>query len=133
MISGSYHALALGAQRSLAPDESVADPGDTERLAAQLLSQVAHGYGGRWDVGEGELAGSPGRGGPSPPAQPRPGQSLALRVEQVLGLPFGFRFDGVTLGRRPAGSGALEPVRHPLGRLWIGCASRPSTARPWNG
>ncbi|MCB1036437.1 MAG: Ig-like domain-containing protein, partial [Acidobacteria bacterium] len=108
VLSGSYHALALGAQKTLRPDESVEDPGDTERLGARLLTQIAHGYGEDWEQGEKELAGLYD----VELLRPLPSvavASLALEVEQLLGLPYGVDFQGVTLD---AALRVAEPLSH---------------------
>ncbi|MCH9651395.1 MAG: hypothetical protein K0U98_24425 [Deltaproteobacteria bacterium] len=106
VFSGSYHALAVGAQQALRPDESEEDPADTERLGARLLAQLAHGYAEGWDAGEGEWSGLLD----VEVLRPLPSvvfASLALEVEQLLGLPYGIEFEGVTLD---AALRAAEPV-----------------------
>ncbi len=118
VLSGSYHALALGSQKSLRPDETVEDPGDTEHLGAQLLSQIAHGYGEDWDAGEEELAGLLN----VEVLRPLPSvamASLSLRVEELLGLPYGIEFQGVTLD-------AALRVAEPLSRV-----GEAATPRDW--
>ena len=110
VLSGSYHALGLGAQKALRPDESVEDPGDTERLGAQLLGQIAHGYSEDWRSAEEELAGLLGL----EVLRPLPSlavASLSIQVDELLGLPFGIDFEGVTLD---AGLRVAEPLS-PLG------------------
>ncbi|MCP4657616.1 MAG: hypothetical protein GY856_19595, partial [bacterium] len=57
VVSGSYHALGFGVQGMprQVPDED--DPADTEKLAAQLLSQIALSLNEQWSAAEDELAG----------------------------------------------------------------------------
>ncbi|MCB1035809.1 MAG: hypothetical protein KDD47_18450, partial [Acidobacteria bacterium] len=108
VLSGSYHALALGAQKVERPDESLEDPGDTESQGAKILGQMAGGYGAAWDASEGELAGLMD----VEVLRPLPSlavASLSLQVEELLGLPFSVVFEGVTLD---AGLRVAEPLRH---------------------
>ncbi len=106
VLAGSYHALAVSAQQALSPPEVEEDPADTERLAARLLSQLAHGYAADWDRGEAELSGL------LDVAYTRPLPSVvaasnAVSVEILLGLPYSFRWQGVTLD---AALRSAEPV-----------------------
>lgn len=106
VLTGAYHALAIGAQGTLRPTETEDDPADSERQAARLLSQLAHGYSATWDAAEAEL------GGLLDVAVLRPLPSIAIAsnavaVRSVLGLPFAFEWKGVTLD---AALRAAEPV-----------------------
>jgi RHS repeat-associated protein len=108
VVAGSYHALALGAQETLRPEEPADDLADSERLAARLLSQFAHTYAEVWDAGENHLAGL----FDVEVLRPLPSvvvASNAIRVKSVLGLPTSFEWLGVTLD---ASLRAAEPLAH---------------------
>jgi RHS repeat-associated protein len=119
VVAGSYHALALGAQETLRPEEPADDLADSERLAARLLSQFAHTYAEAWDAGENHLAGLLD----VEVLRPLPSvvvASNAIRVKTVLGLPTSFEWLGVTLD---ASLRAAEPLAHgadtQAGRDWM--------------
>lgn len=106
VVAGAYHALALSAQAARGPLEDGEDPGDSERQAARLLSQLAHEYSEQWDAAENEL------GGLLDVAVLRPLPAVvvasnSVAVETLLGLPYSFRWKGVTLD---AALRAAEPV-----------------------
>ncbi|MCP3961615.1 MAG: hypothetical protein GY719_27560, partial [bacterium] len=104
-LSGSYHALALGAQRFV-EHVGEADPEDEEFLGAALLSGVAYGFGTEWDAAERELAALLDVA----VARPLPSVAIASNAVEapvVLGLPRRLEWRGVTLD---AALRVAEPV-----------------------
>ncbi len=105
--AGSYHALAIGAQRFT--EHLVADdPEDEEILGANLLSGIAFNFGASWDAGEQELA----RLMDVAVARPLPAiviASNAVEARVILGLPHRLEWQGVTLD-------AALRVAEPVGR-----------------
>ncbi|MCP4656143.1 MAG: hypothetical protein GY856_12080, partial [bacterium] len=96
VVSGSYHALGFGVQGlpRQVPEED--DQADTERLAAQLLSQIALSLNEQWSTAEDELAGL------LDVAVLRPLPSVvmvsnAVAVDYALDLPSQLRWTGVTM------------------------------------
>ena len=110
VVAGAYQAIAVGAQRAARRPGQGEIEGDTETLAARLLSQEALGYTERWDAAERELAGL------LAVSVVRPLPSLAVvtaevAVDSVLGLPVRPALAGRDPGRRPAHRRALRPRR----------------------
>ncbi|MEM1181413.1 MAG: RHS repeat-associated core domain-containing protein, partial [Acidobacteriota bacterium] len=95
-LAGNLTALAVGAPTLWPVAVAEDDLGNTEQLAAALLSSIARGYGLRWDGDEAELADLAGVG----LARPWPSVAIAanaLVVEELGGVPARFNWQGVTL------------------------------------
>ncbi len=96
VLSGAYHAIAVGGQHFQAVELADNDPGDGEQLAARLLSGLAYSYGADWDAAETEIGGLLAVS----PARPLPALVIAsnsLRAELLLGVPQRLIWEGVTL------------------------------------
>ncbi|MGH7856626.1 MAG: DUF6531 domain-containing protein, partial [Candidatus Binatia bacterium] len=106
LVSGSYHALAVGGPRFEARLDDGEDPADTEQLAARLLSSVAYRYGAEWDAAQDEL------GGLYDVTVATALPSIAfvansVRVTTLAGIPEGIEWQGVTLD---AALRAVDPI-----------------------
>ena len=100
LIAGSYYALAIGEGNHSAPikpdPEAVPDSADSERLAARLLSHIAHSYQHHWWLSEKELADLNGISLIRPlPAVVIVGNSV--KVEHALSQPYALAWQGVNL------------------------------------
>lgn len=95
ILAGGYEALAVSAQKVTQTGEKNLI-GDTEYLAAQLLSQSALRYLKAWDQTEAELAALSGQVLIKPlPSLVFVGQNLS--VDRVLGVPQLINWHGVTM------------------------------------
>ena len=116
--SGSYLAVAVGAQRTVLRPDDGTEPHDTEHLAARLLSRIALGYSAHWDDAERELAGLLD----TAVVRPLPALAIAgnaIDVTTLFGLPQALEWRGVTLD-------AALRVAEPIGR-----PADPAAALDW--
>ncbi|HVS66652.1 MAG TPA: DUF6531 domain-containing protein, partial [Thermoanaerobaculia bacterium] len=111
LVAGGHYALGWGAQSfepGVPADPQETAPGDAESLGARVLVQRALDYGSRFDHAESRLAGLLGlrllRPVPSLVVA-----SLALEVDEALGLPLRLRITGADLD---AARRLVEPIAY---------------------
>lgn len=96
VVAGSYYAFGVTAQRDRKEPDPGGDPGESEFLAARLLSGLALGYSSRWGEAEDELAGLLGVS----LVRPLPALVIAanaVEVHRLFDLPSELEWQGVTL------------------------------------
>jgi len=96
VVAGSYYAFGFTTQRDRKEPDPGGDPGESEFLAARLLSGLALGYSARWGEAEDELAGL------LDVSLVRPLPALviaanAVEVHRLFDLPSELEWQGVTL------------------------------------
>jgi RHS repeat-associated protein len=96
VVAGSYYAFGITTQRDRKEPDPGGDPGESEFLAARLLSGLALGYSARWGEAEDELAGL------LDVSLVRPLPALviaanAVEVHRLFDLPSELEWQGVTL------------------------------------
>ncbi|MGH9390269.1 MAG: hypothetical protein ACRD1Z_11695, partial [Vicinamibacteria bacterium] len=106
VVAGSYYAFGITTQRDRKEPDPGGDPGESEFLAARLLSGLALGYSVRWGAAEDELAGLLDVSVLRPlPALVIAGN--AVEVHRLFDLPSELEWQGVTLD---AALRVAEPV-----------------------